>query len=129
MPVSKRSSLGKITKIVWLTLIFGFLPLIAVAGERVATTARKYETCRSQLEEYVGNRFHQTVSRISFNFVFDYRGAEGGDGPTSSALVYTEDRPGYHVFDLFASDFDCDARAHLLVVPNYIFYRTSEFRC
>ena len=129
MLVSKRSGLGKIAETVWLALILGFLPQIAVAGEQAATIDRKYETCRAQLKEYVENRFHQTISRISFDFVFDYRGAGGGDGPTSSALVYTEECPGYNVFALFASDFDCNARAHVLTVPNYIFYRTSELGC
>ncbi len=119
----------QIAESVLLAVILG-IPLQAVAAEAQNSTAkRKYEVCRSQLEEYVQTRFHQTVSRISFDFVFDYRAAGGGDGTTSTALVYTEECPGYHVFDLFATDFDCDARAHLLTAPNYIFYRTSEFGC
>ncbi len=113
----------------WLALMFGFLPQIVAAGEHVATTDRKYEICRAQLEEYVESRFHRTVSHISLDFVYDYRSAGGGDGTTSTALVYTEECPGYHVFDLLATDFDCDAHAHVLVAPNYVFYRTSELGC
>jgi hypothetical protein len=126
---SHRSSLGGIAEIVWLAFVLGFFPQIVAAGDQAATTDRKYETCRTQLEEYVEARFHQTVCRISFDFVFDYRSAGGGDGTTSTALVYTEECPGYHVFDLFATDYDCDARAHLLAAPNYVFYRTSELGC
>jgi hypothetical protein len=118
-----------ITKAMCLVLILGFLAQIAMAGEQAAATDRRYGTCRAQLEEYVENRFQQTVSHISFDFVFDYKAAGGGDGTTSTALVYTEECLGYHVFDLFATDYDCDARAHLFTAPNYIFYRTSEFGC
>ena len=124
-----ENRLRKITNSVFLVIMLGFPLQILATEARDATAERKYEICRGQLEEYVEARFHQTVSRISFDFVFDYRSAGGGDGTTSSALVYTEECPGYHVFDLFATDFDCDARAHVLTVPNYVFYRTSEFGC
>ena len=129
MVESERSSFGRIAEIMWLALILGFFPQIVSAGEQAATTDRKYEICRAQLERYVETRFHQIVSRISFDFVFDYKSAGGGDGTTSTALVYTEECPGYHVFDLFATDFDCDARAHVLEAPSYVFYRTSELGC
>ncbi len=129
MIVSRRSSLERIAEIMWLALLLGLFPHIVAAGEQAATIDREVETCRVQLEEYVQTRFHQTVSRITFDFVFDYRSAGGGDGTTSTALVYPEECPGYHVFDLFATDFDCDARAHVLAAPNYVFYRTSELGC
>lgn len=101
----------------------------AATDDPASSDKRKYDVCRTQIEEYVDDRFHQTVSRIVFDFVFDYRSAGGGDGTKSTALAYTEDCPGYHVFELFATDFDCDARAHAGAVPNYVFYRTSEDGC
>jgi hypothetical protein len=92
-----ENRLRKITNSVFLVIMLGFPLQILATEAQDATAARKHEICRGQLEEYVEARFHQTVSRISF--------------------------------DLFATDFDCDARAHLLTVPNYVFYRTSEFGC
>jgi hypothetical protein len=110
-------------------LILVSLSQSAVADEQTPGAKREHETCRVQIEEYVDSRFHQTVSRVVFDFVFDYRNAGGGDGTKSTAIVYTKECPGYHVFELFATDFDCDARAHLGAVPNYVYYRTSEDGC
>lgn len=89
-----------------------------------------YGPCRAQIERYVTDRFQQTVTEIHFDFVFEYRTiGRGGDGPKSSAVVYTRECPGYHVFDLFASDYDCEFKAHYGEVPNYIHYRVSEEGC
>jgi hypothetical protein len=101
----------------------------AASDEQPPATKGEHETCRAQIEEYVDSRFHQTVSHIEFDFVFDYRNAGGGDGTKSAAVVYTKECPGYHVFELFATDFDCDALAQAGAVRNYIFYRTSEDGC
>ncbi len=90
----------------------------------------QYEPCRKQIERYVHDTFQQTVTEIEFDFVFDYRTmGRGGDGPKSAAIVYTRECPGYHVFDLFATDYDCESRAHYGSVPNYIRYRVSERGC
>ena len=51
---------------------------------------------------------------------------DGGDGPKSAATAYTRECPGYHVFDLFASDYDCVSRAHYGNVHSYIRYRVSD---
>jgi hypothetical protein len=112
-----------------LALILAAHSLSATSAEQAPATNRKYETCRVQIEKYLEDHFQQTVSRIAFDFVFDYRAAGGGDGAKSAAVVYTNECPGYHVFELFATDFDCDARAHAGKVPNYIYYRTSQDGC
>lgn len=112
-----------------LALILVTLSQSAASDEQAPAAKREHETCRAQIEEYVDSRFHQTVSHIEFDFVFDYRNAGGGDGTKSIAIVYTKECPGYHVFELFATDFDCDALAHVGAVRNYVFYRTSEDGC
>ncbi len=127
----KHTSRGRATigKTLAFALILPALSQSATCGEPAPGASRKYETCRAQIEEYVENRFQQTVARIAFDFVFDYRSAGGGDGTKSTAVVYTNECPGYHVFELFATDFDCDTLAHSGTVPNYIYYRTSQDGC
>jgi hypothetical protein len=110
-------------------LVLAAFSLRAMSDEHAPAVDRKYEVCRAQIEEYVESRFQQTVSSIAFDFVYDYRAAGGGDGTKSTAVVYTRECPGYHVFELFATDFDCDARAHVGKVPNYVYYRTSQDGC
>ena len=112
-----------------LAIIFVGLSQNAASDEQTSVTKRRFETCRAQIEEYVDSRFHQTVTQIKFDFVFDYRSAGGGDGTKSIAVVYTKECPGYHIFELFATDFVCNARAHVGTAPNYIYYRTSEDGC
>ena len=90
----------------------------------------KTGVCRVQIEEYVRDKFQQMVTKIDFDFVFDQRSmGEGGGGPTSAAVVYIEECPGYHVFDVFGSDYECEASVHYGKPRNYIRYRTSEGGC
>lgn len=119
----------KAAKTVGFVLIAGVLSQYAKADERSSASGRQYDICRAQIEEYLEKRFDQTVSRIDFDFVFDHKSVGSGDGPKSTALAYTEECPGYHVFEVFATDFDCDARAYIGTVPNYVIYRTSEDGC
>jgi len=112
-----------------LALILVTLWQSAASNEQPPATKREQGTCRAQIEEYVDSRFHQAVSHIEFDFVFDYRNAGGGDGTKSTAIVYTKECPRYHVFELFATDFDCDSLAQAGAVRNYVFYRTSEDGC
>ena len=119
----------KIAGILWLPLALG-LPLPgALSDEQDATKKRDYDTCLTQIEDYVKEHFQQTVTGVDFDFVFDYMGGGAGGGLTSGAVAYVKECPGYHVFDLFATDFDCDARAHVGKVPNYIRYRVTEGGC
>ena len=119
----------RIVSTVLLALTFVTSSQSATSDEGAPVIKREHETCRVQIEEYVDSHFHQSVSHIEFDFVFDYRNAGGGDGTKSTAIVYTKECPGYHVFELFATDFDCDAKAHIGAVPNYVYYRTSEDGC
>lgn len=124
--------MGGVRTIAAITLpaaILGILSPCVMADEQKQTPKRRYETCRVQIEEYVRSHFHQTVSRIDFDFVFDNRAVGSGDGPKSAAIAYVVECPGYHVFEVFATDFRCDAHAHVGNVPNYIMYRTSEDGC
>lgn len=90
----------------------------------------KSGVCRAQIEDYVSKQFHQTVTKIDFDFVFDQKSmGEGGGGPTSAAVVYTENCPGYHVFDVFGSDYECEYQVHYGKPRNYIRYRVSELGC
>ena len=90
----------------------------------------KSGVCRAQIEEFVRDNFQQTVTKIDFDFVFDQRSTgEGGGGPTSAAVVYTEECPGYHVFDVFGSDYECEASVHYGKPRNYIRHRVSELGC
>lgn len=99
-----------------------------VAGEGAENG--KTGVCRAQIEDYVSDNFQQTVSRIDFDYVFDQRSSgQDGDGPTSAAVVYTEECPGYHVFDVFGSDYECEASVHYGEVRNYVRYRVSELGC
>jgi hypothetical protein len=127
----KHASRGSATfgETVATALMLAVLSQSATSNEQASASSRKYEVCRAQIEQYVEDRLQQSVARIAFDFVFDYRSAGGGDGAKSTAVVYTNECPGYHVFELFATDFDCDARAHFGTVPNYIYYRTSEDGC
>lgn len=111
-----------------LALLLAVLSQYAACDEQ-APAIHRYQTCRAKIEKYVENRFQQSGSRVAFDFVLDYKSAGGGDGTKSTAVVYTNECPGYHVFELFATDFDCDALTHSGTVPNYDYYRTSQDGC
>lgn len=118
------------TKTLLLVLTLGVFSHSALSDEQKSTSKRKNEICVSQIEEYVKSHFHQTVVRIDFDLVFDNKSAgPQGDSPTSMALAYMKECPGYHVFELFATDFDCDGRAYLGEVPGFLRYRTSGLGC
>lgn len=86
--------------------------------------------CREQIERYVTEQLDQTVIEIDFNYVFGQRSAGGeGDGLASAAVVYVQECPGFHVFDLFAADYDCESKFHHGTVPNYIRYRSANQGC
>ena len=83
--------------------------------------------CGTQLVADVGERFDQTVTRIEFSYITS-KGGRGG-GSSSTALVYVDGCPGYHVYDVYATDYDCEARAHIGTPPRYVRYRTSSGGC
>jgi len=117
-------------KTLLLVLTLGFISQSALPDEQPSTPKRKNDICITQIEDYAREHFQQTVIRIDFDFVFDNKSAgPQGDSPKSLALAYMKECPGYHVFELFATDFDCDGRAYLGAIPDFIWYRTSEQGC
>jgi len=101
--------------------------LMALAMGRAALALdAEYGVCEEQIATDLDARFRQKVSRIDWTFV-SYRVSEAG--LKSQALVYTDDCPGYHVYDVFATDHDCLSRVHYGTVPNYVRYRVSEAGC
>ena len=87
----------------------------------------QYGICRAQVEADVAKRFQQKIKDIEFTYVTSKGGRSGG--LKSSALVYTDGCPGYHVYDIYATEHDCEFRAHYGTPPNYIRYRTSAGGC
>ena len=80
-----------------------------------------------QIEVDVENRFQQKVSSIEFTYVTSRTGR--GSDKKSTALVYTDACPGYHAYDVFATEFDCEFRAQYGEAPNHIRYRVSGGGC
>lgn len=83
--------------------------------------------CREQIEADVAKRFGQPITSIEFTYMQD-KGGLGSDRK-STALVYTDACPGYHAYDVFATEYDCNARAQLGRAPNHIRYRVSGGGC
>ncbi len=90
----------------------------------IAYAEPKFGICRTQLEADVRTRFQQKITSIDFTITTNKGGRDMGH--KSTALVYTDGCPGYHVYDLFATEHDCKSRAHYGMPPNYIRYRTSS---
>ncbi len=83
--------------------------------------------CRTQIEADVEKRFRQNVTSIEFTYITG-KGGQGNDRK-STALVYTDACPGYHVYDIFATEDDCEFRAQYGKAPNHIRYRVSGGGC
>ncbi len=83
--------------------------------------------CRMQIEADVENRFQQKITSIEFTYISS-RSGRGGD-KKSTALVYTDACPGYHGYDVFGTEYDCEFRAQYGKAPNRIRYRVSGGGC
>ncbi len=94
---------------------------------RIVYAEPQFGICQTQLEADVGTRFQHKITSIDFTFTTNKGGRDMGH--KSTALVYTDGCPGYHVYDLFATKHDCESRAHYGTPPNYIWYRTSSGGC
>jgi len=99
--------------------------LIAMPG--LALADPQYGICRAQVESDVEKRFQHRITSIEFTYVTG-RGRRPGD-TKSTALVYTADCPGYHVYDIYATEFDCTARAYYGTPPNLALLRVSADGC
>jgi hypothetical protein len=83
--------------------------------------------CRMQIEADVENRFQQKITSIEFTYITSKGGL--GSEQKSTALVYTDACPGYHGYDIFATEYDCEFRAQYGKAPNHIRYRVSGGGC
>ena len=107
-------------------ILFSAAILLAVMPGSALAEAQ-YGICRTQVEADVEKRFQQEIAEIEFTYMTS-KGGRSGDHK-STALVYTDDCPGYHVYDIFATDFDCESRAYFGTPPNLIRYRVSADGC
>ena len=105
----------------------GIIALLCAAPVAVAAAAPDGGICRSQIEADVAKRFGQNITSIEFTYIQD-KGGLGSDRK-STALVYTDACPGYHAYDIFATEFDCNSRAQIGKAPNHIRYRVSGGGC
>ena len=83
--------------------------------------------CRMQIEADVENRFQQKITSIEFTYATSKQGP--GADKKSTALAYTDACPGYHGYDVFATEYDCEFRAQYGKAPNHIRYRVSGGGC
>ena len=103
----------------------------ALAATGVAPAAAQSEArtdvCRTQIVEDVAERFQQTVTNINFRHVFERRDIMRLR--FGQAIVSVEECPGFHFYEVRATDFTCERQAHLGEVPQYVFYRSSGDGC
>ena len=97
------------------------------AGAGTVSASQPSNPCDAQIRADVASRFEQKITRIEFSYI-QSKGGRGG-GSKSTALVYVEGCSGYHVYDVFATEYDCESRAHYGDTPNYVRYRTSGGGC
>ena len=105
---------------------------LAVAGVGVlyacaASGPGQRDMCRTQLREYVAQRFDHTVTGIRLTYAEPSRRL-GGIG-MGNAVVSVEECDGYHWFDLFGTYNDCEVRTFFGNPPNLIRYRNSAEGC
>jgi hypothetical protein len=100
--------------------------MLALLSLPLAAEDAEYGICEEQIAADLQIRFGQRISKVDWSFESSL---EGLSGLKSQALVYTDDCPGYHVYDIYATDHDCVGRVHYGQIPNYIRYRTSEAGC
>lgn len=109
-------------------LLIGFAVLgVGALYACVATGPGQRDMCRTQLREYVAQRFDHTVIGIRLTYAEPSRRL-GGIG-MGNAVVSVEECDGYHWFDLFGTYNDCEVRTYFGNPPNLIRYRNSAEGC
>jgi hypothetical protein len=108
-------------------LVIIFLAFTLSTAAWVVAAEPQYGICQSQIVADLEKRFQQKVTQIEFTYTTGKSG-RGGER-NSTALVYTDACPGYHVYDVYATDYDCESRAHYGTPPNYVRYRVSADGC
>ena len=102
------------------------LALLALPISPLPAEEAEHGICEDQIAADLKARFDQKITKIDWSFESSL---DGLSGLKSQALVYVDDCPGYHVYDIYATDHDCLHRVHYGQIPNYIRYRTSEDGC
>jgi hypothetical protein len=100
--------------------------VLAVSSFPLLAEDAEHGICEEQIAADLSARFGHSITRIDWSFETSL---DGLSGLKSQALVYTDGCPGYHVYDIYATDHDCLHRAHYGEIPNYVVYRTSEAGC
>ena len=109
-------------------LLIGFVGAgVGVLYACAAAGPAQQDMCRTQLREYVAQRFDHTVTGIRLTYAEPSR-RHGGIG-MGNAVVSVEECDGYHWFDLFGTYNDCEVRAFYGNPPNLIRYRNSAEGC
>ena len=93
----------------------------------IVSAEPQYGICRTQVVADVEKRFQQQITSIEFTYTTSKSGKSGE--LKSMALVYTDACPGYHVYDIYADEHNCEFRAHYGTPPNYIRFRVSAGGC
>ncbi len=83
--------------------------------------------CRIQIEADVEKRFQQKITSIEFTYIQSKGGL--GSEQKSTALVYTDACPGYHGYDVYATEYECEFQAQIGKPPNHVRYRVSGGGC
>lgn len=96
------------------------LVTLVVPISAAAANETEHGICEEQIVADVKARFGQNITKLDWTMGSTL---DGPPGMKSQALVYTDGCPGYHVYDVHATDHDCTNRAHLWTPPNYIRYR------
>lgn len=101
--------------------------LLVAACAGVGTGEGHRDVCRPQLDADVERRFGQKITKIDYTWITDKSGRSGDR--TSKALIYTDGCPGYHGYELFATQFDCESQVYYGTVPNKVRYQVSGDGC
>lgn len=99
---------------------------LAIFSLSVTAEDAEHGICEDQIAADLKTRFGQSITKVDWSFESSL---DGLSGLKSQALVYTNDCPGYHVYDVYATDHDCLHRVHYGQIPNYVRFRTSEAGC
>jgi hypothetical protein len=113
----------------FLSLVFVGSTVLAACGPVGRFGEPRYGVCREQVVEYLAANFQQHVTAIDMTFS-ERRPVPITIPPsTGQAVVYVAECDGYHVFDVYGTDYDCQHRAHYGTPPTFVRYRTSVGGC
>ena len=83
--------------------------------------------CATQIRTFVSERFGHSVRDIEFRWI--EQKSRDSIWNLSQAVVFVEECPGFHYFEMNGDQFRCVRQQHLGEVPNYVLYRSSGGGC